>query len=84
MTNPVIHALVVLAAIIIPGGLVVYFAWRFKARCNEAKEAQRQKDPIEEIREAFLSRYPKDSLRAKARRERLAMLHRRRRKNSPK
>jgi hypothetical protein len=87
MTNPVIHALVVIAAIIIPGGLLVYFGWRVRNRCIEVKEAHRQKDPIEEIREAYLRLYPKESLRAKARREQLDRARRLRRfkpKNSPK
>jgi len=84
MTNPVIHALVVIAAIIIPGGLIVYFGWRVRNRRKEAKEAQRKKDPIEEIREAFLRMYPKESLRAKERRNRLETAKRRRRRKFPK
>jgi hypothetical protein len=84
MANPVIHALVVIAAIIIPGGLIVYFAWRLKNRCKETKEAEFEKDPIDEIRNAFLRMYPKDSLRAKARHNRLAIAQRRRRRKFPK
>ena len=84
MTNPVIHALVVIAAIIIPGGLIVYFAWRLKNRCKETKEAESKKDPIEEIRNAFLGMYPKESLRVKKRRERLEESRRRRRRKFPK
>jgi hypothetical protein len=87
MTNPVIHALVVIVAIIIPGGLLVYFGWRVRNRCKEVEEARRQKDPIEEIREAFLRMYPKESLRAKSRRKQLDQSLRRKRfnpKNSPK
>jgi len=84
MTNPIIHALVVLAAIIIPGGLLVYFAWRVKSRCQEAKAAKKAVDPIEEIRDAFLKMYPKESLRATSRRERLRELQRRRRRKIPK
>jgi hypothetical protein len=74
MPGPVLHTLIIIAAIIIPGGLLVYFAWLARAKCKDrarAKEAQRQKDPIEEIREAFLQMYPPESLRAKERRRRL-------------
>ena len=84
MTNPIIHALVVLAAIIIPGGLLVYFAWRVKSRCQESKAAKKAADPIEEIRDAFLKMYPKESLRARARRERLRKLQQTRRRKIPK
>ena len=84
MANPVIHARVVIADIIIPGGLIVYFAWRLKNRYEEAKEAEYKKDPIDEIRNAFLRMYPKDSLRAKARHTRLEIAQRRRRRKFPK
>jgi len=87
MTNPEIHALVVLVAIIIPGGLVVYFAWRLRNRCKDvkaAKEAAQKLDPIEEIRNAFLGMYPKESLRVRTRRERLEEARRRRRRKFPK
>lgn len=81
MTNPAIHALIVIAAIIIPGGLLVYCAWRMRARRKEVKAAEYAVDPIEEIREAYLSLYPKESLRAKARREQLDRVMRRKRFN---
>jgi hypothetical protein len=84
MANLVIHALVVIAAIIIPGGLIVYFAWRLKNRCVEVKEAERKKDPIEDIRNAFKGMYPKESLRVRIRRERLEEARRRRRRKFPK
>ena len=90
MTNPVIHALVLIAAIIIPGGLLVYFGWRMRDKCKNAiaakRKAQRDVDPIEEIRDAFFHVYPKESLRGKSKRERLAAARRRKRfnpKNSP-
>ena len=57
MANPIIHALVIIAAIIIPGGLVVYFAWRIRNRCKDVKAAKieaQELDPIEEIRNANL------------------------------
>ena len=82
MTNPLIHALALIAAIIIPGGLLVYFTWRVRSRCRDVKaagKAEREKDPIEEIRQAFLSMYPKESLRARERRARLERARRARR-----
>jgi hypothetical protein len=87
MANPVIHALVILAAIIIPGGLVVYFAWRIRNRCKDAKTAKIKSQklaPVEEIRNAFLGMFPKESLRARNRRERLEEARRRRRRKFPK
>tara|TARA_Y100001963_G_scaffold31466_1_gene43262 strand:+ start:787 stop:960 length:174 start_codon:yes stop_codon:yes gene_type:complete len=47
-------------------------------------EDARGEDPIDEILEAYRKKFPKDSLRVKTRRERLALLHRRRRRNSTK
>ncbi len=32
MTNPLVHALAFIAAVIIPGGLLIYFAWRVAHR----------------------------------------------------
>ncbi len=87
MTNPIIHALVIIAAAIIPGGLVVYCGWRIRNKCKTVKEAKIEAlklDPIEEIRNAFLEMYPKESLRAKARREQLEEARRRRRRKFPK
>jgi hypothetical protein len=88
MANPVIHALVVIAAIIIPGGLVVYLAWRIRNRCKDVKAAKKiaalKTDPIEEIRNAFKGMYPEESLRVRNRRERLEESRRRRRRKFPK
>jgi len=87
MTNPIIHALVIIAAIIIPGGLIVYCGWRIRNKCKTVKEAKVKAlklDPIEEIRNAFLGMYPKESLRVKKRRERLEEARRRRRRKFPK
>ena len=87
MANPIIHALVVLAATIIPGGLIVYFAWRIRNKCKDVKAANIEtlkQDPIEEIRDAFLGMYPKESLRAKERRSRLERARRVRRRKFPK
>jgi hypothetical protein len=83
MPNPIIHALVIIAAIIIPGGLIVYFAWRIRNKCKDVKAAKIEAlkaDPIEEIRNAFLGMYPKESLRVRNRRERLEENRRRRRR----
>jgi len=83
VTNPVIHALVVLAAIIIPGGLIIYFAWRVRNKCQDVKAAKLEahnRDPIEEIREAYFQKFPRESLRAKNRRERLKRMRERRRR----
>jgi len=87
MTNPIIHALVIIAAIIIPGGLIVYFAWRIRNKCKDVKAAKIEAlktDPIEEIRNAFKGMYPKESLRVRNRRERLEEARRRRRRKFPK
>jgi hypothetical protein len=84
MTNPLVHALVFLAAVLIPGGLLVYFAWRAtrksispKGEPNRTAQKQGSEDiPVtpEEAQEAFRYMFPKDSLRAKSRRERLEAL----------
>ena len=71
MANPVIHALVFIAAVLIPGGLIVYFAWR-AARTSLAERARKRKELApDRVREAFLSRYPPLSLRARNRRDKL-------------
>lgn len=72
MANPVVHALVLMAAILIPGGLLVYFAWRAarvgsispKANPNQNGDSESFEyipetlpDP-EEAREAFHRMYP--------------------------
>ena len=84
MTNPLVHALVFLAAVLIPGGLLVYFAWRAtrksispKGEPNPTPQKQGSENiPVtpEEARSAFEYMFPKDSLRAKSRRERLDAL----------
>ena len=66
MTNPIIHTLVFIAAVVIPGGLLVYFAWRTYARRARANVEPPLPSP-EEARNAFLSMYPKESLRARER-----------------
>jgi len=80
MTNPLVHALVFLAAVLIPGGLLVYFAWRavsFKCAPNQTAQKQGSENiPVTpaEARMAFEHMFPKDSLRAKSRRDRLKAL----------
>jgi len=66
MTNPVVHALIFTLAVIVPGGLLVYFAWR----AYKAKQADKELAP-KEVKQAFLRAYPRESLRARTRRERL-------------
>jgi hypothetical protein len=82
MTNPLVHALAFLAAVLIPGGLLVYFGWRaisFKAEANHTAQnpgkeiipADVRPTPIES-RIAFQDRFPKESLRARHRRQKLS------------
>ncbi len=83
MGNPVVHAIAFIAAVLIPGGLLVYFAWRatrsisFKGEPNQTaqKEGFGEFGPHpDEALEAFLDMYPKysqDSLRARNRSKRL-------------
>ena len=88
MTNPLLHAIVFIAAVVIPGGLLVYFAWAacerrrtklasLKANPNQNSEYGAYRDiPAKpptphEARDAFTRMYPPESLRVRARRERL-------------
>jgi hypothetical protein len=94
MENPVVHALVFLAAVIIPGGLLVYFAWRatrsisLKGEPNHTAQNQHisREDPTpEEALDAFLGLYPKysqESLRARSRAKQLHVYKTRPRKKS--
>ena len=76
MTNPLIHALVFIAAVLVPGGLLVYFAWRaisLKGKPNHTAHNPGKEDipdtarpSPEEARLAFQERFPKDSLRAQS------------------
>mgnify|MGYP003634475395 CR=1 FL=1 len=66
MTNPLVHALVLIAAILIPGGLIVYLAWA--ASKSRAVNTDKSQLPTpEEARNAFLAMYPPDSRRARNR-----------------
>ena len=98
MANPVVHALALIAAVLIPGGLLVYFAWRLTRRPISFKldpNRTAQKEGFEEIPDdlpapdevlqAYLEafpRYSKDSLRARSRAERLQVYRTRPRKKS--
>tara|TARA_R110000824_G_scaffold156136_2_gene329035 strand:- start:9065 stop:9322 length:258 start_codon:yes stop_codon:yes gene_type:complete len=84
MPSSPIHALLLLAAVIIPGGLLAYMAWRAYARRARKKALEeRNIDPIEELREAFFAMYPPESLRAKEKRQRLDRRLRSPRKKPP-
>ncbi len=94
MTNPLVHAIAFIAAVLIPGGLLVYFAWRaisLKGEPNHTAQNPALEDipaksmtPPDEAREAFRHMFPKDSLRARSKMERLrrarAIRHRKFRK----
>ena len=80
MANPFVHALVFAAAVLIPGGLLVYFAWRAISLKREANHtAQKQgsgnipDDPPspDDARRAFEDMFPRDSLRAQNRKRKL-------------
>jgi hypothetical protein len=82
MTNPVVHAVVFGAAVIIPGGLVLYFAWRaYKAHRIKMREAARA-EKRSKARQAFMKMYPPLSLRARSRMAQLDRYKSRRRKKS--
>jgi hypothetical protein len=68
MANPFIHAAVLIAAIIIPGGLIVYLAWA----ADKVRKVKSQKPTPEDARAAFEAMYPPESLRGKSRRNQLA------------
>ena len=80
MTNPVVHAIVLIAAVLIPGGLLVYLAWV----AHKARQRKTQKPTPEEARDAFMAMYPPESLRARSRRNRLERVKAFRRRNSQK
>ena len=87
MTNPLVHALVFIAAVIIPGGLLLYFAWlatrkstSSKAEPNQTAQKRGSGDipasppTPEEARTSFERMFPKGSLRAQSRVERLRII----------
>ena len=82
MGNPIIHAIVFIAAVVIPGGLLVYFGWR----AYRARQRQLVADPkVLEAQEAFRKQFPvqTESLRARSRMDRLRRFKGRRRIKSP-
>jgi len=98
MTNPLVHTLVFVAAVLIPGGLLVYFAWRAASKAISTKRGPNQNSDSEglecipdeaaspdEALEAFIKMYPKytkESLRARNRVNRLNLHKTRPRKKS--
>jgi hypothetical protein len=73
MTNPIVHMMVFIAAVVIPGGLLVYFAWRAYAKSAPANVEPPLPSPKEALN-AFLSMYPKESPDTKAPRERVDIM----------
>ena len=69
MGHPLIHAIVVICAIIIPGGLVLYFIWAANKR--KKKNSQEPSQLAIDARNEFLEMFPPESLRAKSRRRQL-------------
>ena len=70
MGTPIIHAIVFVIAVVIPGGLIAYFGWRAYKKRRDRKAAD---DKVRRAREAFKRHFPvqSDSLRARSRRRRL-------------
>jgi hypothetical protein len=87
MANPIVHTLAIIAAIIIPGGLLVYFGWRGAKKAamaaTERKEEAAHKSTLLKARAEFRKMYPKDSLRARSRWDHLRRAKAYRRKKSP-
>ena len=80
MANPFVHALVFTAAVLIPGGLLVYFAWRAISLKGDPNQNTKNSDSEyipetqpspEEAREAFRDMFPPESLRARNRKSKL-------------
>jgi hypothetical protein len=73
MTNPLVHALAFVAAVLVPGGLLVYFAWHaarrrrtsLKDTPNQTPQKQGSEDisdelpTAEEALDAFLAAFPR-------------------------
>ena len=82
MTHPLVHAIALIAAIAIPGGLLAYFAWvAYKARKDKI---QKRMPTPKEARDAFNTMYPPLSLRAQSRKKQLIRARNYRRRNSGK
>ncbi len=76
--NTMLHAVVLAAAIVIPGGLLVYLAWRaYKSRRRVPPPHAPQKKGKPSYfpaQTAFKKMFPKDSLRAESRLKRVEQL----------
>jgi len=76
--NTMLHAVLFAAAIIIPGGFLVYLGWRaYKSRQRVSSPIDTQKErktSLLSAQTAFKKMFPKDSLRAENRLRRLAQL----------
>jgi hypothetical protein len=82
MGNPVIHTIVFIVAVVIPGGLIAYFGWRaYRTR----RDRLAAKTKVREAQEAFRKQFPlqSESLRVRSRRNRLYTYKRRPRNKSP-
>ena len=98
MANPVVHAIAFIAAVLIPGGLLVYFAWRAarksissKGEPNQTAQKRGSEDisdqppTPDEALQAYLEAFPKyskESLRARSRSSRIRLAKTRPRKKS--
>ena len=80
MANPFVHALVFAAAVLVPGGLLVYFAWRAISSKGNLNQSAKNKDSEHipgpppspaEAKDSFRAMFPEDSLRARNRKEKL-------------
>lgn len=80
MPNPLVQALVFIAAVVIPGGLLVYAAWHALKRRKAFSSKAKSRPTPEEARKAFMEMFPEESLRAQSRRKQLdrALKYRRR------
>jgi hypothetical protein len=74
MANTMVQALLLAAAIIIPGGLLVYLGWRAYKRRRTAHEKKQSGLLLFEAQSAFKRMFPTGSLRARSRLERLNRL----------
>ena len=80
MLNALLHGMALVAAIVLPEGLLVYFAWRAAKRIAHPP-GPKQPTP-DEARVAFRNMFPRGSLRAQSRRRRLERVKTWRRRNS--
>jgi hypothetical protein len=82
--NPLMHALIFLAAVIIPGGLLAYFAWRaFKSKQAIAKKLPTPHAAATAFRNRFPVK-PVASVRDEERQRRLHTYHASRQQDPPK